>query len=57
VVVTLVFVALHGLRWGTLVGVLPAALLYLWLRLRTGSLALPVLVHNAWNLSAYVAHL
>jgi len=56
-VVTLVFVALHGLSVGTLLGVLPAALLYLWLRLRTGSLALPVVVHNLWNLSVYAAHL
>lgn len=55
--VTLVFLALHGATLGTLLGVLPAALLYLWLRLRTGSLVLPVLVHNAWNLSVYVAHL
>jgi membrane protease YdiL (CAAX protease family) len=38
-------------------GVLPAALLYLWLRLHTGSLVAPVLVHNLWNLSVYVAHL
>jgi membrane protease YdiL (CAAX protease family) len=37
--------------------VLPAALLYLWLRARTGSLALPILVHNLWNLSVYIAHL
>jgi hypothetical protein len=54
-VVTLVFVALHGVTLGTLMGVLPAALLYLWLRLRTGSLALPVVVHNLWNLSVYAA--
>jgi uncharacterized protein len=56
-VVTLVFLGLHGLTPRTLLGVLPAALLYVWLRMRTGSLALPVLVHNAWNLSVYVAHL
>lgn len=56
-VVTLVFVALHGWSAGTLLGVLPAALLYLWLRLHTGSLVVPVLVHNLWNLSVYVAHL
>ena len=55
--ITLVFVALHGVTPGTLLGVLPASVLYLWLRLRTGSLVLPVLVHNAWNLSVYVAHL
>lgn len=56
-VVTLLFVALHGVSAGTLLSVLPAAMLYLWLRLRTGSLVWPVLVHNLWNLSIYVAHL
>ena len=57
VVVTLVFLALHGVTAGTLLGVLPAALLYLWLRVRTGSLVAPIVVHNLWNLSVYVAHL
>lgn len=57
VVVTLVFLALHGFSAGTLLGVLPAALLYLWLRARTGSLVLPIVVHNLWNLSVYIAHL
>ena len=57
VAVTLVFVSLHGLHVGTLLGVLPAALLYLWLRARTGSLVLPIIVHNLWNLSVYAAHL
>jgi len=57
VVVTLVLLALHGLSVGTLLSVLPATLLYLWLRLRTGSLVLPVAVHNLWNLSIYAAHL
>lgn len=57
VVVTVVFVALHGLDVAALFGVLPAALLYLWLRARTGSLVLPVVVHNLWNLSVYAAHL
>ena len=56
-VVTLLFVALHGFSAGTLLSVLPAALLYLWLRLRTDSLVWPVLFHNLWNLSIYVAHL
>jgi hypothetical protein len=56
-IVTLAFVALHGLSVGALVGVLPAALLYLWLRARTGSLLLPVVVHNAWNLSVHAVHL
>ena len=57
VVVTLVFLALHGVTAGTLLGVTPAALLYLWLRARTGSLVAPVVVHNLWNLSVYAAHL
>lgn len=57
VVVTLLFVALHGVDAGTLLAVLPAALLYLWLRAHTASLVLPVVVHNLWNLSVYVAHL
>jgi len=56
-VVTLVFLALHGVRIGHLTGVLPAALLFLWLRQRTGSLVMPILVHNLWNLSVHAAHL
>jgi membrane protease YdiL (CAAX protease family) len=56
-VVTLVFLALHGVTPGTLLGVLPAALLYLWLRVRTGSLLMPIAAHNLWNLSVYVVHL
>jgi uncharacterized protein len=55
--VTLAFVALHGIGPGTLPGVLPAALLYLWLRARTGSLVMPIAVHDLWNLSVYAAHL
>ncbi|MBP6764690.1 MAG: CPBP family intramembrane metalloprotease [Rubrivivax sp.] len=55
--VTLVFLALHGISLGTVLGVLPAALLYLWLRQRTGSLLLPIVAHNLWNLSVYAAHL
>lgn len=55
--VTLSFLALHGVTLGTLLGVLPAALLYLWLRARTGSLLLPIIVHNLWNLGVYAAHL
>ncbi|MFN9140212.1 MAG: lysostaphin resistance A-like protein [Betaproteobacteria bacterium] len=54
--VTLLFVALHGASVHMLTGVLPAALLYLWLRARTGSLVAPILAHNAWNLSVYLAH-
>jgi uncharacterized protein len=56
-VVTLVFLALHGVRIGHLTGVLPAALLFLWLRQRTGSLVLPIVVHNLWNLTVHAAHL
>lgn len=56
-VVTLVFLALHGVRAGTLFGVLPAALLFLWLRVRSGSLLLPIAAHNLWNLSVHAAHL
>jgi membrane protease YdiL (CAAX protease family) len=57
VVVTLAFYAAHDINFGTLIGVLPAALLYLWLRARSGSLLVPIVVHNVWNLSAYAAHL
>ncbi len=57
VLMTFIFVALHGFSAHALTGVLPAALLYLWLRAFTGSVVLPILVHNAWNLSVYVAHL
>lgn len=54
--VTAAFVALHGAApAGLLLGVLPAALLYLWLRARTGSLLLPIVVHNLWNLAALAA--
>jgi membrane protease YdiL (CAAX protease family) len=56
-VVTLVFLALRGVRIGHLTGVLPAALLFLWLRQRTGSLVMPIAVHNLWNLSVHAAHL
>lgn len=55
--VTFAFLTLHGVSLGTLLGVLPAAFLYLWLRVRTGSLLLPIVVHNLWNLSVYAAHL
>ena len=53
----LVFLALHGVRIGHLTGVLPAALLFLWLRQLTGSLVMPIAVHNLWNLSVHAAHL
>lgn len=56
-IVTLSFFAAHDVSLGTLIGVLPAALLYLWLRARTGSLLVPIVVHNLWNLSVYAAHL
>ncbi len=48
---TAAFVALHGARPGVLLGVAPAALLYLWLRARTGSLVAPIIAHLLWNLS------
>jgi hypothetical protein len=54
---TAAFVGLHGFGVGMLVSVLPGALLYLWLRLRTGSLLLPIVAHNLWNLVVLVAHL
>jgi len=58
--VTALFVLLHlsshNTVLGLTVGVLPAALLYLWLRVRSGSLLLPIVVHNLWNLSVYAAH-
>lgn len=50
------FIALHGLRPGLLLGVVPAALLYLWLRERTGSLLAPIAAHLAWNLSVLLVH-
>ena len=56
VALTLAFVALHGLRPGLLLGVLPAALLYLWLRERTGSLLAPIAAHLAWNGSVLLVH-
>lgn len=54
-VVTLGFVLLHPLTASSLWAVLPPAGLDLWLRARTSSLALPVLVHNSWNVLAYIA--
>jgi membrane protease YdiL (CAAX protease family) len=54
--VTAAFVALHGLRPGLLLGVAPAAILYLWLRARSGSLLPPMLAHVLWNLSVVLLH-
>ena len=54
---TAAFVGLHGFGVGMLVSVLPGALLYLWLRLRTGSLLVPIVAHNLWNLTVLAAHL
>ena len=54
--VTGAFIALHGLRPGLLLGVAPAAMLYLWLRARTGSLLPPMLAHILWNLSVVLLH-
>ena len=56
VALTAAFIALHGLRPGLLLGVAPAALLYLWLRERTGSLLAPIAAHLAWNLSVVLVH-
>ena len=53
---TAAFVALHGARPGLLLGVAPAALLYLWLRARTGSLVAPIVAHLLWNLSVIALH-
>ena len=54
---TAAFVGLHGFGVGMLVSVLPGALLYLWLRLRTGSVLVPIVAHNLWNLTVLAAHL
>ena len=54
---TLAFVAMHGVGLGTLISVLPAAMLYLWLRLATGSVLVPIVAHNLWNLSVLAGHL
>ena len=54
--VTAAFVLLHGVRPGLLFGVAPAALLYLWLRARSGSLAPPIIAHSLWNLSVVLLH-
>lgn len=53
---TAAFIGLHGLGLGQLLSVLPAALLYLWLRLKTGSVLVPIVAHNLWNLTVLVAH-
>lgn len=55
-VVTAAFVALHGLRPALLLGVVPAAMLYLWLRARTGSLLPPIVAHLLWNLSVVLLY-
>lgn len=54
--VTAAFILLHGLRPGLLLGVAPAALLYLWLRARTASLAPPIFAHVLWNASVLALH-
>jgi membrane protease YdiL (CAAX protease family) len=56
VIVTAAFIVLHGLRPGMLLGVVPAAMLYLWLRARTGSLLPPIVAHILWNLSVVLLH-
>jgi membrane protease YdiL (CAAX protease family) len=55
-VLTAAFVGLHGFGLGMLVSVLPGALLYLWLRLKTGSVLVPIVAHNLWNLTVLAAH-
>jgi uncharacterized protein len=56
IIVTAAFVALHGVRPGMLLGVAPAAILYLWLRARTGSLLAPIAAHLLWNLAVLLLH-
>jgi membrane protease YdiL (CAAX protease family) len=56
IAITVAFIGLHGLSIGMLAGIVPAALLYLWLRARTGSLAAPILAHLAWNLVVVLMH-
>jgi membrane protease YdiL (CAAX protease family) len=56
VVLTAAFVVLHGFTLGMVVSVLPGALLYLWLRLSTGSIVAPSVAHNLWNLTVLFAH-
>jgi membrane protease YdiL (CAAX protease family) len=53
---TAAFVVLHGFSVGMILSVLPGALLYLWLRLKTGSLVLPIVAHNLWNLIVLATH-
>jgi membrane protease YdiL (CAAX protease family) len=53
---TAAFVGLHGFGLGMLVSVLPGALLYLWLRLKTGSVLVPIVAHNLWNLTVLATH-
>ena len=57
IVLTLAFVSLHGLSAGTLLSVLPAALLYLWLRHKTSCVLVPIVAHNLFNLTVIAAHL
>ncbi len=56
VLLTAAFVVLHGFTLGMVVSVLPGALLYLWLRLATGSVVMPIVAHNLWNLTVLLAH-
>jgi len=53
---TAAFILLHGPSLGMVVSVLPGALLYLWLRLKTGSLLPSIVAHNLWNLLVLLAH-
>jgi len=56
VLLTVAFILLHGPSLGMIVSVLPGALLYLWLRLKTGSLLPSIVAHNLWNLLVLLAH-
>lgn len=56
VLLTIAFIALHGMRPGMLLGIAPAAFIYLWLRARTGSLLWPIAAHVAWNLAVILVH-
>jgi membrane protease YdiL (CAAX protease family) len=56
VAITAAFIALQGLRPGPLLGVVPAAVLYLWLRAHTGSVLAPIAAHLAWNTSVLLVY-
>jgi len=53
---TVAFILLHGPSLSMVVSVLPGALLYLWLRLKTGSVLPSIVAHNLWNLLVLLAY-